>query len=68
MRLNAKLDTYMPDQPSKLPFYPNVNLNSKAMLLKFLNDPSLARASNRITLKNTSDYKTIDPNQKDTME
>lgn len=53
----------MPDQPSKLPFDPNVNLNSKAMLLKFLNDPSSARASKRIEL-NTSDYKMIDPNQR----
>lgn len=54
----------MPDQHSKLPFYLNVNLNSKAMLLSFLNDPSLARASNGITLKNTSDYKMIGQNQR----
>lgn len=56
----------MPDQHSKLPFYLSVILNSKAMLLKFLNDLSLARAFNGITLKNTSDYKMIDPTQKTT--
>lgn len=54
----------MPDQPTKLSFYSNVNLNSKAMLLKFLNDSSLARASRRITLKKTSDYKMINPHQR----